>query len=206
MKLSYKHNTYSTHQPILIETIKRLSVGSNILELGTGEGSTELLNILSRDTHYVLSVDHDEEWINKYKEKFRYNSILSEHEFKKLSFDQILKDPDVINISWDLIFVDQGDWASREECILYFKDKAKYIILHDSDPYANPFGTAIGDQIKPLAPYEKPGISNFDKTFKYWMEVYPPLPWPAPTGPPTLLASNFFPVDKFEFDWETEEI
>lgn len=208
MKLTFKNNDHCTHQPVLIATVRHLSIESNVLELGTGIGSTELLHMLCKDKHNLMSVDHDSEWLNRYEQQFECSNPLKDgsHTFKLLQLDDILKDYEIINTGWDLVFIDQGSWKSREDCVLYFKDKAKYIILHDSDPYADPFGTALGDQIEPLIKNEKPGISDFSKTFKYWKEFYPPLPWAAPTGPPTLLGSNFYSVGSIQPDWNMEEI
>lgn len=197
MKLLHKTNSYYTHAPVLIATINRLRPGSRILELGTGEGSTALISHLCNNKHYVVSVDHDAEWISRYTDSLGSR----DHEFKHLSFDKII--PSVGNFEWDLVFLDQGLWESRAECLMHFKDTVDYIILHDCDYY--PMNKVFGRVIEPIVHYEKPGIHTYDDVFKEWKEFYPPLPWPGHTGPPTLLGSNRVSLD-FEVDWDAEEI
>lgn len=214
MKLCYKTNEYATHQPILIEIVKSLPENSCILELGSGEGSTGLLDELCYQyNHYVLTVDHNQEWLDKYSQK--YNK--AKRDYKRLDFDQIANDAHICGIEWELVFIDQGNWQSREDCTNFFKDAVQYVVLHDCDPFAYgswneelqkwiPNPNQLGKIITPIVPHTTPGNHDWSKTFKYSKEFYPPLPWPAQSGPPTLVGSNFHSLDNLNIDWMMEEI
>src|SRR5512143_4034419 len=91
MKLCYKITAYATHQPVLISMFETLDLKNrSIIELGTGQGSTELLHHLSMDAKAILySVDGDKEWLDRYESDFR--SI--NHYFVHLPAEQMEQSP-----------------------------------------------------------------------------------------------------------------
>lgn len=175
-----KTDPYQTHVPVLIEALRH--VHGPVLEMGSGEGSTPLLHELGNDL--TVTLDHDAAWINKYRSQYDINK----HWFLCLNFQEMIMFCEVDDIrwmnGWGLVFIDQGDWQNRWDCLLALKNKARIIILHDSDVYAK----------------------RLEGMFKYSRTVMPAEPWPAETGPPTFLASDTIDVTKWEIDTGIEEI
>ena len=72
-------------------------------------------------------------------------------------------------------------------------------MLHDCDYF--PANHVFGTVIRPLTGTRDRGERKYDDVFKYYKEFFPLEPWPyAPTGPPTLLASDAEPCD-WEIDY-----
>lgn len=200
MKLIHRINAFATHQPVLVDIYRKLSKEGAILELGSGLGSTELLHRLClKDNRKLITVDDSAEWLSKYNETF----CSKNHSYIECRLDKIIDNKDIVDNEYELVFIDQGEWLSRFETLKYFKDKARFIILHDSDYY--PTKGVFGTCIKPLVPFEEPGIYDYSDQFKYFKEFWPIKPWPAESGAPTLLASNFESVD-FDIDMSIEEV
>lgn len=202
-KLQFSWNPYATHQPILYH-IATMTNGP-IVEFGCGDGSTEMLHAICKETgRLLISIDNDEEWLVPYSKKFLgdgYNAdnsgwhkfiLVPKHEGNTLLEDWIafLDNCDLLKgINFDLCFVDQNPGAARTETVLRFKDRAKYVILHDCDMYV------CGELGKQIAPMDRknqmPGIYDFSQTFSNFKVYFPPKPWAGASGPPTLLGSNF---------------
>lgn len=201
-KLSFRNNPYATHQPILYELVKKTS--GPIIEFGCGDGSTDLLHALCKETKRTLiTLEDDLTWFNKYKNKYLGDGHTADnsgwHKFYfvpgKSSADHggspdhwirffnenaWLKDG-----SFDICFIDQSPWLARYETLKFMKNKAIYLMLHDCDYFPNN------------------GIFQFHEECRFFKVYYPPYPWPAPTGPPTLVASrydlNFPDIDYTKF-------
>lgn len=172
----WRHRTdaWGTHQPVLYEAIKRTH--GDILELGSGFNSTEMISALIKGTdRKALTVDHDAAWLSKF-----VNLETENHKFRILgSYDDIRK----IEGTWSVVFVDEGQWESRVESLVYFKDKATVLVLHDSDYIFNQL------QFKPA------------NHFAYYKEYMPLEPHPHHTGPPTTVFSNVLDVSTWEIDF-----
>lgn len=201
IEFSHRTHPYHTHQPVLYEMAMRTS--KPIIEFGCGYGSTELLHeICKKEKRLLVSLDDDWEWLSKFAEKYKSDSEW--HKFIFVpgkpsptsdspqhwvdfmnTFDQLLK-----LCNFDICFIDQHPWEARVETLKYMKDKAKFIIVHDCDyfPRVGLFGTTI----EPIAG-DTPGVFDFSDVFHYFKVYFPLSPWPVPTGPPTLLGSDFEP-------------
>ena len=198
MKLIHKTNAFATHQPVLIELFNHLSKDGAVLELGSGLGSTELLhNLCLKDNRSLLTVDDSEEWLQKYEHQF----TSSNHKYKLLPIESINSDSEILNTKWELIFVDQGSWENRVESVKVFKDICKFIVVHDSDYF--PSMGLMGKVITKAIPLEVPAVVDHYDNFKYFKEFYPSKTWPAESGPPTLVGSNFVPID-FEINMDID--
>lgn len=133
--LNYETDPYATHQPLLIWCAENTS--GNILELGTGDSSTSLLNSIIQNTDKkLLSVDDDENWL------FRYNSLQSDnHKFIYTnSTVEAWKNTidDLSNCIWSLVFIDHARlkhiWqVSRPYAVEKFLNCSEYIIFHDAN-------------------------------------------------------------------------
>lgn len=211
----FNWNPYATHQPVLYKMAK-ITTGP-IIEFGCGDGSTDMLHAICQETgRLLISIDHDEEWLSRYSNKYLGNGhnednsgwhkflLVPKHEGNTLLQDWILfldECPVLKNIDFDVCFVDQSPGPARTETILRLKDRAKYVILHDCDMYVC---GELGQQILPMDRENQiPGIYDFSQTFSTFQVYFPPKPWAGPSGPPTLLGSNFeeeFPEICFDTD------
>jgi hypothetical protein len=193
MNYTLKHNLnpYYTHQPVLYEML--LKTKGPILELGCGEGSTELIDIISKkQNRKVVTVESDSEWMSKYKLKYEnknHNFILtSDHSV--VSWNNTTDT--FVDTKWGLIFIDQGFWEARSYSFNKLKNSADYLILHDCDyfPENNLLGTCIEKYINS----NNRGKRDYSKDVKYWKEYFPII-FAGHTGPPTLLASEKYDCD-----------
>lgn len=189
------YSGYATHQMVLRKILKR--VRRPVLELGAGDYSTPLIHESFKGR--ILTLDHDQEWLNKYEH------LKSDfHDFKCVSNADIQRFYDEDNEHWGLVFVDYGTenpddpWRARINALLKYNKTADYIILHDCDALVigdNPFGEII----KPINIEEcDTGIRTYNKIFKYWIEFFVDG-WQY-FHPPVLLASNKICLDKIKVD------
>jgi len=204
---------YGTHQPVLYAIASKTT--GPIVEFGCGDGSTDLLHeICKKNNRILISIDDNREWLNKFRQKYLGDGYLEDNsDWHKFLFvpgktddsnpshwiDFLDNCEPLKAINFDLCFIDQSPGLARTVTIIRFKDKARYIILHDCDMYVAdkyedfiPNKQAIGKQIKPLDSLKNiSGVYDFSKTFRYFKVYFPPKPWPGHSGPPTLLGSNF---------------
>lgn len=151
------NNDWDSHRPAL--WLAWDNTRGFVIEMGCGHGSTELLgqfcNIYSRP---FVSFDTDEEWANKF------------------SYTLFIKDVMLIpEMKVDLLFVDSKPGEQRKEVIEKWKDHAKVIVIHDTQPSAN---------------YVY-GMAEVLNTFKYRLDYTPEgKPW-------ATIVSNFVDVEKW---------
>lgn len=190
------NNGYESHRFVLEHVLKILK-NKSVLELGSGDYSTKLIHdVLGCENSKIITLDTDLSWLEKYTH------------LKTDCHDLIYWDIDKLNDfynndknEWGLVFVDTETWDSRVSAIMKYRETADYLILHDCDYYANS-GT-IGKTIKHVNPQENDmGIRDYGKeVFKYWVE-YSIIDWSSYNSwiPPTLLASNKYPLDNIEIE------
>lgn len=128
-------NPYYTHRPYLTECLNKLENKKEkvkILELGIGDGSSEILNSFAKKNENFLinGIDTDISWVNSMKSKF---------ELKNYKFETVDSWESFLNLCddtyYDLVFVDQAPWEARISSIDFFINKSDTIILHDYDYY-----------------------------------------------------------------------
>ena len=108
---------YGTHIPVLIK-IMEITKGP-VLELGCGFNSTPLLFWLCKDQdRKFVSYDNDQRWIEKVGYSVEYAS----------DWDKT----DIDNTHWSVAFMDHRPGERRSIDAVRLKDKADFIILHDS--------------------------------------------------------------------------
>jgi hypothetical protein len=202
---SHRTDPFATHQPVLYEVA--MHTAGPIIEFGCGKGSTELLHeICKKQGRLLITLDDDENWLKKFTKKYEgdgytkensgwhkfyfvpgkgFNNERGQHWIKFLEENE-----EIQSISFDLCFIDQSPWMARYETLKRFKDKARYVIIHDVDYFPNQkiFGKIItqidrnGKEIKEF---------DFSDVFQSFKIYFPLKPWPLLSGPPTLLGSNF---------------
>jgi len=124
-----------SHIPVLTKLMPY--VDKPVVELGIGWNSTPLLYWMCRDRGvHLFSFETDEKWADKF-EVFAdtlYSSLYTTAEEWNL---------DVINrfipdVPLSIVFVDHRPARKRRSSAMFFKDKADFIVLHDSELADNP--------------------------------------------------------------------
>ena len=199
--LSYKINGFATHQPFLIELLK--NTNGNILELGCGEGSTLLFREFISPTRHLISVESNKEWLDKYiplQNEYHtlYHIPTNNDDTQETGqawvdfLDKTLK-----NMSFDIVFIDQSPWTSRISTLKYFINRAKYIVVHDSDyfPVYKKMGKIIEEHI--IGENNTRYISDFSDVSNYFHVFYPPRNYLFPLNISTLICSNITTKSEF---------
>jgi hypothetical protein len=183
-KLEHQTNSWGTHQPVLYDMCSKPRL--NILELGCGHNSTQLLSKLAlRYNSHVYSFESNEEWVNQCRQ-YENSNLKLFHIPDWIEF--LEKDTYQIQENFfNIIFVDQSPWEARQLSIEKMRFKCHYLILHDADYF----------------PTNK--MFDFKDYFQYYRLFLPNEPMPYFTGPPTLLASNFLSCD-MDIDYSITEV
>jgi hypothetical protein len=202
MNLTYKTDSYTTHQPLLIEVLKNTT--GNILECGCGDGSTILIREFLTNNRKLYSIESNESWYNNYKYLQDDNHILYFNDATNEDTDETGQkwvtffDNNLSDIQFDIVFIDQSPWTSRIYTLNYYKDKAKYIIIHGIDYYPsnNIFGTILSEEV--ISGKQKLTLDFSDIIEKSYL-FYPPYEYyTCFTGIPTLLCSNLATTEEFD--------
>ena len=173
-----ENDPFATHQVFLQHYISKTT--GDIIEFGCGHGSTPLiLDTIKGTNRKLVSLENDLEWYTKMLTLYPEND---QHTYIHVSdWEQEINK---IKEKYSIVFIDQSPWEARKLTMDYFnKHKlGEYIIIHDTDyfPVNGLFGKVISE-------FE----FDFSDCFKKFQVYYPPvLPWPASTGPPTLVGTN----------------
>ncbi len=126
--MAYKLNVsgnYGTHLPALMKAMEKTS--GDVLELGMGVFSTPYLHYKCiLDNRQLVSYENFPNWA-KFFTDYGYETfghlIYVVEKYADASIDK----------PWDVVLIDQTPDSSRVEEIIRLKDKAKYIIIHDSN-------------------------------------------------------------------------
>ena len=186
-------NEYATHQPFL-ESYTRSTTG-DVLEFGTGHGSTGLLrHILAGTGRKLVSIEDNLEWIDKMKGLYPESS---EHTYIYLppsddgshwkKFLESYKHDTKISV----VFIDQSPWEARVWTLTHFLKISEYCMIHDADFFSGSANSPgmLGHITDPNLPWtdENRYKFNLDKYKLY----FPPAPWSElRNGPPTLVTSG----------------
>lgn len=184
--LRHEENAYYTHQPALLKALE-ISTGP-VLELGCGDGSTELLHkYCKKHNRELISVESDYDWMSRYIEKFSS----TDHKFRYTNDWATISD-EMSEKHWGLVFIDQNSWDGRAYSFKKLQDSADYLVLHDCDYFT------IN------------GLLGWDSDIQYWKEFHP-LKFLFNTGKvqmwaPTLIASNTHPCEQIEVDFTIKNV
>ena len=136
MEVKINNEEYATHQIVLKEYISRTT--KPILELGSGDSSTRQIHEWTEN--YILTVDDNETWINKY-----LDLKCDRHDFAMLG--------EYEDKEWGLVFVDLSTQELRKEAVIKYKD-VDYLVIHDGNYMFRDSFTR----------------EEFSALFKYWKE------------------------------------
>jgi hypothetical protein len=189
-------NPYGTHKYILKKVLKNLLIKKKnitIVEVGSGENSTIFFSkFIKSNNGSFFSFENNREYFDKIAKK-----VINTN---KINYVVNIKyDPNFYTVknfegNIDLLFIDSSPFASREEILNYFKNKAQIIILHDCDYFPN--AGIFGKLIRPIKNDNDVGYRNYDDVFKSWYEYFPKR-FHGPTGPPTLVGSNLIDIREY---------
>jgi len=173
---------FATHQLFLKYYIQHTN--GDVIEFGTGHGSTPLiLDLIKNTTRKLVSVESDAEWFEKMKSMYPESSQHSYHFINDWEKDIVTLHNHLKN-NFSICFIDSAPWHSRVLAMNLFKDKAEYIFIHDVDYFPN--NGVFG---KTISPYTF-DFSDICGDTKNWQVYFPYQPWPSPTGPPTLVFTT----------------
>lgn len=120
-------NNDLSYYPLLYMALE--STTGDVLELGTGHGSTVLLHDYCGDNRNLYSFDEKPEWLNKFvhlRTDKHYVSLITDWR----TVHKILP-------SAQLIFIDHAPGEDRKQMILDFKDSKGILVIHDTEPAAD---------------------------------------------------------------------
>jgi hypothetical protein len=159
---------YSTHLPVLMEVVKR-TLG-DILEIGPGVFSTPYLHwMCEKHKRNLLSVENSRPWFDFCRKYYRTN-------YHKHLLVEKWDDAEIsIKKEWDVALIDHSPAERRVVEITKLANLAKYIIVHDADPYQD-------------SNYHLSTIYPLFKYKFYFGEV----------EPATVVLSNFIDLKDFE--------
>lgn len=197
--MDYNTNTFSSHQPFLIEIL--LNTTGDIIECGCGDGSTPIIyDIISKTNRKLISIDSDKIWLDKYnydnKQHIKYFIDASNNDIEETGNKwKTFLGENVKNEKFEVVFIDSSPWISRLYILDYFKDKSEIIIIHDFDYY-------LRCSIK--CRYTTNEICNRENKYIVYTDFVIDgidncvLLIPPNELPPTLIASNLLTKEKFD--------
>lgn len=184
----------ATHVPVLFAAVDATT--GPVVEFGTGYNSTPLLHerVAARG-RTLLSLEADPKWLGR-----SADLASPSHELRLVeSWEAELERP-TWDEPWSVVFVDQSGWEARAATARRVAEAAELVVIHDCDALARE--GLLGREEAPLRGPRDRGRRDYGEVFRSWRELFPPEPWPAPTGPPTLLASNLLDVDTIRVDFD----
>lgn len=128
-------NANATHVPILCALLAK--TGGPVVEFGAGHYSTPLLHFVAKTTgRLVLTVETNQEWNDYFAESFQ-----NEHHKFFCTENKLISTSFPANewgaYKWDIAFIDCGPDIDRARCVKMMKSRAKYIMVHDTEPNAS---------------------------------------------------------------------
>mgnify|MGYP001570441017 CR=1 FL=1 len=144
---------YATHLAPLIACMNKTS--GDVLELGIGLFSTPYLHYACTIAkRKLLSLENDKGWLRTFKSS-NFMHFLYDNEYHRLEQVDVYEKSPLIDKEWDVVLVDQTPDLSRKETVKILANKAKYIIIHDSNNNRRGRRIYQYDEIYPLFKYKR---------------------------------------------------
>lgn len=122
---------YATHLGALVACM--LKTNGAVLELGMGLFSTPYLHYACTvQKRKLVSLENDKGW-HRHFAGSDFMHFLYNNEYHKLDLIDVYENTPYMNQEWDVVLVDQTPDLSRKETVKKLANKAKYIIIHDSN-------------------------------------------------------------------------
>lgn len=136
---------YGSHLPVLLRLLEKTS--GPVLEMGMGLWSTPMLHLMcEKDNRPLVSYDSDKKWA---KDNLKWSNDYHRVGLIEESWDEIPFE----NEHWSVVLIDQRPGIRRHIDALRLKDKADFIVIHDSEPEGDKF-------------------YRYSKIYKYFKYVY----------------------------------
>lgn len=126
---------WGSHQPVIIHVLNTVTVGK-VLEFGMGYNSTPIFHTICKaQKRNLISVDFDFTWYKRftgYKSDSHKILFMNQDLFRNKERSFI-----PLNNNYSIVFVDSRPAWTRTMLIELVKDRADYIIAHDTTNYIN---------------------------------------------------------------------
>lgn len=129
---------FASHQPVLMTLLNRIK-NPKVIELGIGYGSTPLI---VDNSEYSEHYETDLDWFTNLKKEFSSENHIFELIKNQSKYEW--NDEIVFEKEWDIAFIDNASGESRQSNLIKLKDKAKFIICHDTEELYKPSASAYG--------------------------------------------------------------
>lgn len=144
---------YATHLGPLIACVNKTN--GDVLELGMGLFSTPYLHYACTGSkRKLLSLENDPGWCRHFKSS-DFMHFLYSNDYHQLELVDNYENSSLIDKEWDVVLVDQTPDLSRKETVKKLANKAKYIIIHDSNDDKRSRNVYQYYEIYPLFKYKR---------------------------------------------------
>jgi len=123
---------FASHQPVLMTLLNKIEK-AKVLELGIGYGSTPLI---VDNSEYSEHYETDLDWFNNLKEEFSSEKHIFNLVTNHSKFDW--NEESIFSKEWDIAFIDNAAGESRQSNLMKLKDKARFIVCHDTEELYKP--------------------------------------------------------------------
>lgn len=169
------YNDWDSHRVLLWHGLNATS--GNVVEMGMGHGSTPQLHQYCLSNHRKLwSYDNHKEWVGNFKQMHSYGHEVIHVEDWDSVFEFHTKHSEMP----DIVFIDHSPGERRKFDVELFAQKAKIVIVHDSEPKG---WNASNYMVRPIF-----------KQYKFVKDMESK----SPTGAWTTALSNFIDVTAWQ--------
>lgn len=121
-------NNDLSYYPLLYKALE--ATKGDIIEMGTGHGSTPLLHeyVLTTD-RMLLSYETEKDWLSK----FEHMAMENKHQFVHVC-RECWDTCSAMNSSPSVVFIDHAPGERRKVDLVLFASKAEIVVIHDSEP------------------------------------------------------------------------
>lgn len=132
---AFELDTWESHQPVLLGLLRERP--ARVLELGMGYSSTPIVLALSASS---VSMETDPAWFARFS---RFAS--DDHAFELLTdYTATEWHSPFLEQEWDVVFVDNSPYSTRQTNLMQVADKARFVVCHDTEECFKPAGSSYG--------------------------------------------------------------
>jgi hypothetical protein len=103
-----------------------------VVEFGTGYYSTPIIHYTCQD-RYVLSIEMNIHWVDYFSSRYKRDNHKYFYTNNQLLSEAFFGVDEYKNAQWNVAFIDHDPPEDRIKCIKKIRDKAKYLIVHDTE-------------------------------------------------------------------------